>query len=575
MTVLEMPTPDPRTLDDTARPFADAVRAHYAIKRTIGRGGMGMVFLARDRRLDRLVAIKTLLPELAADPVVRERFLRETRMAAGLAHPNIVPVHGADEIDGHVFYVMGFVDGDSLATHIRGRGALPADEVMQIMRDVATGLVHAHRRGVVHRDIKAENILIEHGSGVSMVTDFGIARLAEAGPLTATGQLLGTVHYVSPEQVVGETVDARSDLYSLGVVAYLALSGRFPFDADVASAVLVAHVTKAAPSLASVAADMPPALAAIVDRCLRKNPQERFTNAEQLLEALTLAMRGETSATAPKRSPTSPVVSTLVSKTEAQALWQRAADLQASTGIFPRPVIVPRERDIERDRGMRTGFNLHQLRDAANEAGIDAQYVEHALAEHGLAPASVQMKTAPVRRSWWAGVPLDVTKETLVAGEVAPRDFERIVNLLREQTGMMGATLACSREIAWIGRMNGSRLDISIVPDESTSIRASQNSRMVAYGVLIAALAAAAGIFVLVSIGVDQLLGMDGPDYMHILSRGQAKIVAVAVGCVAAIGSLPLSRKLFARFRRKADKDMTELVTAIADKVRTIARIND
>jgi len=125
MTVLEMiPTPDPRTLDDVSRPFAEAIASHYAIKKLIGQGGMGLVYLARDKRLDRLVAIKTLLPQLAADAQVRERFLRETRTAGAMSHPNIVPIHGADEIGGHVFFVMGYVDGESLAAHVRAQGQL-------------------------------------------------------------------------------------------------------------------------------------------------------------------------------------------------------------------------------------------------------------------------------------------------------------------------------------------------------------------------------------------------------------------------------------------------------------------
>src|SRR5437879_4946533 len=152
MTAVEIPTPDPRSFDEAARPFAEAISAHYAIKKMIGRGGMGIVYLARDRRLDRLVAVKTLPPHLAGDASVRERFLRETRMAGAMSHPNIVPIHGADEIDGHVFFVMGFVDGESLAAYVRAHGKLEPAAVVSYLRDVASALSHAHKRGTIHRD---------------------------------------------------------------------------------------------------------------------------------------------------------------------------------------------------------------------------------------------------------------------------------------------------------------------------------------------------------------------------------------------------------------------------------------
>ena len=218
---------------------------------------MGIVYRARDLRLDRRVAIKTLPPHLANDETVRERFLREARTAGSLSHQNIVPIHRADEIDGQVFFVMGYVDGGALSTRIREHGTLPPSDVVRWLRDVANALGYAHAHGVIHRDVKAENILIDGMDGRAMVTDFGIARLAEAAPLTSTGQVLGTVYYLSPEQVSGDAVDARSDIYSLGVVGYFALSGRFPFDAELASAVLIAHVTKSPPPLGSVAPHLP------------------------------------------------------------------------------------------------------------------------------------------------------------------------------------------------------------------------------------------------------------------------------------------------------------------------------
>src|SRR6185436_19216203 len=256
--------------------FSNALSGQYEVEREIGRGGMGVVYLARDLRLDRMVAIKTLPLHLANDAGIRERFLREARTAARLSHPNIVPVHRADEVGGQVFFVMGFVDGDSLAAMLATSGSLSPKRTVPILRDVAGALGYAHAHGVIHRDVKTENILLDHITGRAMVTDFGIARMGEAAPLTATGQVLGTVYYLSPEQVCGESVDARSDIYALGVAGYAMLSGQFPFDGPLASAVLIAHVNKQPVPLAAIAPHVPASLASIIDRCLAKNPAHRY-----------------------------------------------------------------------------------------------------------------------------------------------------------------------------------------------------------------------------------------------------------------------------------------------------------
>ncbi len=480
MTVLDLPTPDPRTLDEASQAFAEALADRYAIKRQIGRGGMGVVYLARDRRLDRLVAIKTLPPNLARDAAIQERFLRETRTAGAMAHPNIVPIHGADEVGGHVFFVMAFVDGESLASRVRARGRIDAATAARHLRDVAAALAHAHQRGIIHRDIKAENILIDRATESALVTDFGIARLAEATPLTVTGQVLGTVHYVSPEQVSGERIDARSDIYSLGVVGHFALSGRFPFDADVASAVLVQHVTRAAAPLASLQPDVPPSLASIIDRCLSKDPAHRYASADDLLAALDgailqLSQPGQ-------RAP-------LISDTEAHQVWRRAAELQAATGIQPRPAIEPVERDAAKDAERRTGFQLADVRVAAGEAGIAERYVDHALGERGLGPKAVVAPRRPAiaaqpagETSWWLGVPLQSAHEVEVAGELPARDLERLINLLRDATGTMGHTRAHTRELSWTTGQLGTRLEVTVVPEnDRTTIRVVRDARRSAY----------------------------------------------------------------------------------------------
>ena len=265
-----------------------ALGGSYAIERELGRGGMGAVYLARDLALDRPVAIKVLPPELAVRPELRERFLRETRTAASFSHPNIVPVHAVEERGAVLCFVMGFVDGETLAQRIRRSGPLPAAEIVRMMQEVAWALSYAHGRGVIHRDIKPDNILIERATGRALVMDFGIARSATSASagLTRVGEVVGTPHYMSPEQASGDTVDARSDLYSLGVVAFSAATGHVPFDADSTPAILAMHLTRAAPALAAERPDLPPALTGAVDRLLAKDPARRFPTGEALVGAL-------------------------------------------------------------------------------------------------------------------------------------------------------------------------------------------------------------------------------------------------------------------------------------------------
>ncbi len=264
----------------------EAVAGRYAIERELGRGGMGIVFLARDLALDRLVAIKLLPPALAASADRRARFLREARTAARLSHPNIVPIHSVEESDGLVFFVMGYVAGETLGARIRRLGRLPAAEVTQVVREVAWALAYAHRQGVVHRDVKPENILLEREGGRSMVTDFGIAHVRGDAADTPAGQVVGTARAVSPEQAAGEPVDGRSDLYSLGVAAFLAATGQWPFEGESAASVLAQHLTQPPPPVLGLRPDLPAALAHAIERCLAKSPADRYASGEELAAAL-------------------------------------------------------------------------------------------------------------------------------------------------------------------------------------------------------------------------------------------------------------------------------------------------
>jgi serine/threonine-protein kinase len=267
----------------------EALAPNYILERELGRGGMGAVYLARDVRLERPVAIKFLPPELAAREDLRARFLQETRTAASFSHPNIVPVHSIEEREGILCFVMGYVEGETLNTRVKRGGPLTASEATRLLQECAWALSYAHGRGVIHRDVKPDNILLDKGSGRALITDFGIARSQNAsagGGLTMVGELIGTPQYMSPEQATGEQLDRRSDLYSLGVVAFFALTGRLPFESNTAHGYLTAHITKPAPSLGSIRPDLPASLASAVDRLLAKDPSQRFQSGEELAEFL-------------------------------------------------------------------------------------------------------------------------------------------------------------------------------------------------------------------------------------------------------------------------------------------------
>ena len=229
-----------------------ALAGRYTVERELGRGGMGRCSLARDLSLDRLVAIKLLPPALASQSDLRERFLREVRTAASLSHPNIVPIFSVEETQGLVFYVMGYIEGETLTQRVRRAGPLPPSDAARILQECAWGLGYAHGRGIVHRDVKADNILLERGTGRAYVTDFGIARVAKNATMTEMGQSLGTPQYMSPEQAAGEPLDGRSDLYSLGIVGFFALTGTLPFDAPNVQSILAMHLTRPAPPVATV-----------------------------------------------------------------------------------------------------------------------------------------------------------------------------------------------------------------------------------------------------------------------------------------------------------------------------------
>jgi serine/threonine protein kinase len=281
--------------------LAAGLRGRYEIQRPLGEGGMAVVFLARDLKHDRGVALKVLRPEISAD-IGAERFLREIKMAAGLTHPHILPVYDSGEADGLLFYVMPNMEGRSLRERLDREKQLSLDEAVRITREVAAALDYAHRQNVLHRDIKPENILLHESN--AMVADFGIGKaLSGKASITSTGMSIGTPSYMSPEQASADTnLDGRSDQYSLGSVLYEMLTGEPPFTGPTAQAIIAKRFMTPVPKV-SVSRDVPDALERAVSRSLARTPVDRFASLGDFAEALRSAMRGTTGSTTAHRTP--------------------------------------------------------------------------------------------------------------------------------------------------------------------------------------------------------------------------------------------------------------------------------
>jgi serine/threonine protein kinase len=537
---------------------------------------MGIVYLAIDVNLDREVAIKVLPAHLTEPSGVRDRFLREARTSAKLSHPNIVPVYRADEKDGVVFFVMRHVDGESLAERLASRGPLAPLDAARILEEVALALDYAHTRGVIHRDIKPENILLERGSNSAVVTDFGIARLMEAAPATATGQVLGTVHYMSPEQVLGERIDGRSDVYSLGVVGFKAVTGQLPFDSRSATAVLVDHVMKEPPKVRSVGPGVPEQLAAIVDRCLLKDPAARYQTAGAVASALDEATRfiPQSSGAVVTTESKEPRI---ISEREAKALWSRAAELQSETGVQPALRSLPPSLGaptVEDRRTLTSGYRLSDVREAATEVGIPEQYVLKAQSELGLSTTggSARSTAAPSSRvparaagranslatrapenNVLVGAPTSIVVEVEVPKEVRAEDFEVLALTIQRALGDPGHISSLGRSLHWSAAQQQRRLQISVVPRHGrTIIRADERLGPLVGGIFGGIVGGAGG-------GFGGGMGMP-------LGIALTHSVAVAFGLFGVIaGSAYLfARRLFAWLRRKRERELSDLVDDLA-----------
>lgn len=269
--------------------FQAALAGRYSLERELGRGGMGVVYLAREVSLDRPVAIKVLPPVRARETKLRERFLREARTAAKLSHPNIIPIFSVEEIGGFVFFAMAYVDGETLTERVRQRGPLPPTEAARLVRDVAWALGHAHERRVIHRDVKPDNVLLERASGRALVADFGIAGVVKDAGGIDGGEVIGTPEFMSPEQAVGDHVDPRSDLYALGLVGYFTLTGRLAYTGAKATEVLAKQITDPPPVFDS-ALGLPRRLVSTLVACLAKDREERPANAAAVAEGMSLVI---------------------------------------------------------------------------------------------------------------------------------------------------------------------------------------------------------------------------------------------------------------------------------------------
>ena len=290
--------------DSSDDPRLGTVIAGYRIEERIGRGGMGVVYRAQHLNLQRRAAIKIIAPDLAESEGFRERFTREARIAAALQHPNIVTVYDAGEVDGMLYLAMQYIQGEDLAAILRAAGRLRPYRAIDVCRQVASALDAAHAMGLIHRDVKPANVLIEGRN--AFLTDFGLTKRVEGthAQLTRAGDMVGTIHYVAPEQIEGRKVSARSDVYSLGCLLYHCLSGQVPFALETDVAVIYAHLSEQPPKLSELRPELPEGLDAVMAKALDKSPDRRFPSCGDMISAARAVIdaAGPLSETIPPRA---------------------------------------------------------------------------------------------------------------------------------------------------------------------------------------------------------------------------------------------------------------------------------
>ena len=290
--------------DELKRKLQEALGGDYVVEHEIGEGGFAHVMAVSDRKLQRRIAVKVLRPEFTASRNSIQRFIREAESAAKLSHPHILPIFFVGEKAGLVYFAMPLVDGETLDTKLRREGQLPEDEIIRLGSEIAEALAEAHTHGLVHRDVKPQNVMLHGAKKRAMVMDFGIAKAAAGSgeKLTGTGVIIGSPHYMSPEQAGGDPqVDQRSDVYSLGIVLWEMLAGEVPFDGPSTQGILIQHLTQAVPPIRVKRPAVSASLAKIVARCTEKKKEDRYQSAAEVAAALTEAGRAESGGARPAR----------------------------------------------------------------------------------------------------------------------------------------------------------------------------------------------------------------------------------------------------------------------------------
>jgi tRNA A-37 threonylcarbamoyl transferase component Bud32 len=447
--------------------FQEAVAGRYSLERELGRGGMGIVYLARELRLARPVAIKVLPRALAvARPELRGKFLREAQMAAQLSHPNIVPIHHVDEAGDFVFFVMTYIEGETLGERLRARGPLSPAEGARMLREIGWALAYAHVRGIVHRDVKPDNILIERGSNRALVTDFGIAGAVSTDNPGDANYVRGTAHFMSPEQVMGEPTDGRSDIYSLGVVGYYSLTGKLPFDGATTTRVMAAHISGRARPVQLSSPSVPRKLASAIERCLEKDRTQRWASGEAFGEAINAAFEKPVETPAALRVwlskerdlSTLRVLSTLVLVGPLTVLIKHNPVVGALAGTAAAVIVNFAPQAIHVRRLLRQGFTLADMRLALRT------HIIRRREEIELDPAFTPIGQRTLRITALAGLGSAAVATTLLATNVitgGPVALVSVVDALAGAVGLscaVGAVFAKPRT-AWLRNYGKRRLD--------------------------------------------------------------------------------------------------------------------